>query len=195
MWKYLAMLGGLAVFIGSVLWWGGSSGTSTAAEPTTYAPDVILPADYRNELVHYATIDRPDARSRDIYISPGAPETVANNSTARLPNGTIIVIEAHRLRNSGRDGLADNIHVAVKRADWQDSDYQTTERAGDWNYFSFDPQTQQITDERMFDCFDCHANNSEIDFIFSRDELADFGRTETVQQGFCNRPDRFPCAP
>lgn len=165
----------------------------TAPTASAYMPDVTLPENYREELVHFATIDRPDNFSRDIFISPGAAEIVANNDTARLPNGTLIVIEAHRTLGDRRTGLGDNIHAAVKRDDWQASDYQTGERAGAWNYFSFDPETGAISDENVFLCFDCHANNRHIDFLFSRDELIAYGQTGDVQERFCPRPNRLPC--
>lgn len=165
-----------------------------APTSSTIRSDVMLPENYRELLVHYATIDRPDNRSRDIYISPGAAERIANNSTARLPDGTLIVIEAHRTtRGGGRAGLTDNIHVAIKRSDWQASDYQTDERAGQWNYFSFDPETGSMSDEDIFQCFDCHANNSQIDFIFTRESLADYGHTSETQVTFCRRPGRLAC--
>jgi hypothetical protein len=83
--------------------------------------------------------------------------------------------------------------VAVKRDDWQAADYATDERAGDWNFFIFDPNTGEVRREGVFDCFDCHANNSQIDFIFTREELAAYGDTGEMQQMFCNRPDRLPC--
>jgi len=191
------MVAGLFLLVGGLLWLGAAS-NAAPVEPVAqsgYQPNFTLPTDYRETLTQYATVERPDARSRDIFISPGAAQMVANNSTARLPSGTTIVIEAHRLRGGQRDGIADNIHVAVKRDDWQTTDYQNAERAGDWNFFSFDPDTGQLTDERMFDCFDCHANNSRIDFIFSRGELATFGQRGEVVQSFCRLPDRLPCAP
>ncbi|MEO0561910.1 MAG: cytochrome P460 family protein [Chloroflexota bacterium] len=155
-------------------------------------------ANYREDFVQYATITRPDNLSRDLYISPDVAEVIANNSTARLPEGTTIVIEAHRVRAGiggahERTGIADNVHVAVKNSNWGPEDYQTNERAGDWNYFSFDPETGVISDESTFECFDCHANNSQIDFLFSRRQLVAFGETNTIQDEFCNLPNRIPC--
>ncbi len=192
--RYLGLGAVLAAALGILLYAVPPAPEEVEAQAIPgYQPNFVLPADYQDTLVHYATIDRPDGRSRDIFVSPGAPEAIANNSTLRLPNGTMIVIDAHLGTRDRRRGSADNVHVAVKRDDWQSSDYQSAERAGDWNYFSFDPQTGELTDEDMFSCFNCHANNAQIDFIFSRDELSDYGETGEVQQGFCNRPDRLPC--
>lgn len=185
--RYLILLAALIALVAGMLLF---------RQPTpaqAYEPRFEFPANYHDELVHYATIDRPDNRSRDIFISPGAAEIVAGNDTARLPGGTVIVIEAHRIRGDQRTGLADNIHVAVKRENWHASDYATDERAGDWNFFIFEPETGAVIEDGVFDCFDCHANNSEIDFIFTRDELGDFGDTGDLQREFCPRPDRLPC--
>ena len=159
----------------------------------TLQTDIPSLMNYRDSLVHYATVGRPDARSRDIYITAGAAEQVAGNSTARLPSGTVIVIEAHQTRAGQRVGLVDHVDVAVKRDNWTAADYDSDERAGDWNFFSFDPSTGAMSTDTAFACFDCHANNSQIDFIFSRDELAAYGATGDVQTSFCNRPDRLPC--
>lgn len=194
--RYLGLVSVVAAIVAALIVFRQPQGQSNAA--FAYQPNFTFPEDYREELVLYATVDRPDNISRDIYITPGAAELVANNSTARLPNGTVIVIDAHRVRvgangEQSRRGFADTIHLAVKRDDWQASDYATVERAGTWNYLAFDPETRQFVSEDIRDCFDCHANNSHIDFIFSRDLLGDFGATDEQQYMFCNRPDRLPC--
>ncbi len=195
--RYLALIVAFVALVGGMVLLRADE-TEQPQTVNTIQTDIPGLANYREALVQYATVTRPDSRSRDIYISPGAAEMVANNSTARLPDGTVIVIEAHRVRgNPGgepqRTGIADNIHVAVKSDDWTAADYQSDERAGRWNYFSFDPETGTMSDESVFECFDCHSNNSQIDFIFSRDDLADFGATGEVVDEFCNLPNRIPC--
>ena len=187
---YLALIAAFAALVGGLVLLQPPSTTKAVGILNTDIPGL---ANYRDDLVHYATITRPDNRTRDLYITPGAGAVVAANSTARLPDQTVIVIEAHQVRGGDRTGLTGNIHVAVKSDYWQPGDYQTDERAGRWNYFSFDPETGQISDESVFACFDCHANNSQIDFMFSREMLADYGATGTLQDTFCNRPGRSPC--
>lgn len=189
--RYLALVVAFGALVGGLVLLRADERPQAVATLQTDIPGL---ANYREALVHYATITRPDNRSRDVYITPGAAQQVANNSTARLPHGTVIVIEAHAVSAAtGRTGLADNIHVAVKRDDWTAADYQTDERAGDWNYFSFDPETGAMSDEAIFACFDCHGNNAQIDFIFSRDDLAAFGASGEVVDAFCNLPNRIPC--
>jgi hypothetical protein len=188
--KYLALVAIVTAFVGGLLFVGQSM-PQTGAANDYYAPQFNLP-DYREELVHYTTIDRPDSRSRDIYINEGAAQIVASNSTARLPGGTVIVIEAHQTRGDRRTDITE-VHVAVKRDNWQESDYATEERAGEWNYFIFDPDTLNVQTDGVFECFDCHANNSHIDFIFSREDLIAYGQTGETQQAFCNRVQRLPC--
>ncbi|MEM6282106.1 MAG: cytochrome P460 family protein [Chloroflexota bacterium] len=189
--KYFALIAVVTAFVGGLLFVGRSMPQTEAAPDAVYAPSFDLP-DYRNELVHYTTVDRPDSRSRDIYISPGAAERVATNSTARLPGGTVIVIEAHSTFAGQRRDITE-VHVAVKRDNWELADYATAERAGAWNFFVFDPETLEVQTDGVFDCFDCHANNSHIDFIFSRNDLIAYGQTGEVQESFCNRTRRLPC--
>lgn len=194
--RYLSILAAVAALIGLMLW-------VTARTPAPMLPQSggtlpSLPTNYRDVFEHYATVTRPDNRTRDIYISPNAADWVADNSTARLPNGTVVVIEEHPLRRnlSGewvRGEMQNALHVAEKRADWQPQDYQSTERAGDWNYFSVDAQSGQLTQESVFECFDCHANNAHIDFLFSREALIAYGQTDILQESTCNRPARLPC--
>ncbi|MFZ5991325.1 MAG: cytochrome P460 family protein [Deinococcota bacterium] len=49
--------------------------------------------DYRKELVQYATVERPDGKSRDIYISKAAVEAVRRGEP--IPVGTVIAIDLH----------------------------------------------------------------------------------------------------
>jgi hypothetical protein len=194
--RYVALMVALVALVGGMVLLRADN-TEPIQPINTIQTDIPGLANYREALVHYAIITRPDNRSRDLFISPGAAEMIANNSTARLPNGTVIVIEGYHVRSAGgqfeRTGLADNIHAAVKSDDWTAADYQTNERAGSWNYFSFDPETGAMSDESVFECFDCHSNNSQIDFIFSRDNLAEFGTTGQLVDEFCNLPNRIPC--
>src|SRR5687768_14581281 len=63
--------------------------------PPTYPPGrepMALPENYRDTLIHFATIERSDAMSRNLYISLEALEAFKNGEP--LPDYTRIVIEA-----------------------------------------------------------------------------------------------------
>ncbi|MFZ4816223.1 MAG: cytochrome P460 family protein [Phototrophicaceae bacterium] len=189
--RLLIFVGVFCAVMGGLIW---LNQTTPIGSASGYMPNVSLPPNYRDVLVHYATVDRPDNRTRNVYITAGAPAIIASNSTARLPFGTMVVIEAHRgTAQNPSSGHADNVHVMVKRADWQAGDYQDMERAGEWNFFSFDPRTGALANEDITPCFDCHGNNSQIDFIFTRGLIAEYGQTGEPQLAYCNRTDRLPC--
>src|SRR5689334_874786 len=115
-------------------------GVLTRQKPEPRAPYMELPRDYRTSFVQYATVDRSDNISRNIYISPESLAAVVAGEP--LPEGTRIVIEAY----SGERGdggtvtqttLLPFIHMAEKRDDWQIADLKTAVRVGDWNFASF----------------------------------------------------------
>ncbi len=158
--------------------------------------EITLPDDYRDGLVHYATVGRSDFRSRDIWITEAAAEIAGLNTTATMPDGTRIVIEEYPVDRTGsiiRGGGPLSVHMAEKRSDWSAAAYEDDHRAGEWNFFAFTPNSGQQTGEVVRPCFTCHLSAPDKDFLYSKDLLEAFSITGEVQQGFCNRPDRFPC--
>lgn len=193
-----------------------NSGANRVVKPTNVpppTPDIVfpvssveLPANYRDTLEHFATVDRVDGFTRDLYINSAALDTYI--MTGILPDDTTIVIEAY-LAGVGEDGLyaVDEaghymkaeaqamVHVMQKRLDWRPDDFVGDVRAGAWNFGSFDYTTGEPFQEETLRCFNCHnaMPSNRGDFIYSRLELDRYARTRLVQYLYCDLPDRIPC--
>lgn len=165
---------------------------------------MTLPANYRETFDLYVTVDRPDAITRKIYISPAAVEAL--DAGEDLPERTQIVVEAfaaardadgNLLRNDqGRlvpDALDPAIHVAELRSTWLIEDLAASSHVGDWNFASFDNETGAPFDEPLSDCFSCHDGASRRDFVFTQPELRRYAQNGTTQYRYCPAPGRVPC--
>ncbi|MBZ0274975.1 MAG: cytochrome P460 family protein [Anaerolineae bacterium] len=171
--------------------------------PPAYSA-VRLPENYRQTFVHYATVDRRDNVTRDLYINPEALANAHLNST--LPNGTIIVIEGYSAQ-IGADGQplrdADGhfiqgdplpmVHVIEKRGNWSAGDFVGENRTGNWNFGSFRYDGTGYFDEIMSRCFDCHNSAGHTDFLYSFAALQQFMTSGTVQYAYCDLSGRPPC--
>ncbi|MCE2489231.1 MAG: cytochrome P460 family protein [Anaerolineae bacterium] len=176
----------------------------SASEQPYSDAGVGYPADYATSFAHYATVDRGDGTIRDLYISPRALQGLRN--TGRLPHDSVLVIELWQaaldaqgeplLDSAGhlRKGeMQDTLHVAHKRMDWDEADFSSAARAGNWNFGSFDRQDGATIDENLTACFNCHQASSRNDFLYSARELARFAMSDTTQYFFCELGRRSPC--
>jgi Cytochrome P460 len=120
--------------------------------PRPLSDPMILPPNYRETFIHYATIDRIDGISRKLYISPSAIDALAKGDP--IPEGSQIIIEAYSVQRdeSGQfvrdekgwfiqETLDPEIHSSEFRTSWQLADMHTTSRSGDWNFMAFDFET------------------------------------------------------
>ncbi|MCY4023204.1 MAG: cytochrome P460 family protein [Anaerolineaceae bacterium] len=177
----------------------------SAGEPGEQSYDgVSYPADYATTYTHYATVDRGDGTIRDLYISPRALQGL--RSSGRLPHDSVLVIElwqaaldeqgeplldaAGRLR---KGAMQDTLHVSHKRMDWDEEDFTSAARAGNWNFGSFDRASGAMIDENLTACFNCHQASSRSDFLYSAQELARFAMSDTTQYFYCELSRRSPC--
>lgn len=171
----------------------------------TLSTRMTLVTDYRQRFVHYATVDRPDARTRRLWINPEALEGLQPGQP--LPQGTLLIIEAFEVPSNvlgqpqvGPDGqlvrgdLIPSLHIAEKRPDWTFDDLHAASRLGDWNFGAFEPETGAFQPEGLNDCFSCHEGASGLDFIFSRPLIDRYLQTQRVSHRRCSRPGRLACA-
>ena len=165
----------------------------------TYPPGrepIQLSATFRDELIHYMTVDRGDNVTRNLYISPQAIEAVRAGDP--IPDDTQIAIEAFN-GISGSDGhlvagdILPEIHVAEKRSEWRIEDLAASSHLGGWNLAAFDSTLYQQTTTTLNDCFSCHDAASRRDFVFSLPQLRAFAATDEVQYVYCRLPDRQIC--
>lgn len=165
---------------------------------------VPYPADYRTTFTHYATVERSDGKSRDLYINPEALRRYT--FTRALPEGTIITIEGYNAATDEngdylvdehgyyvRDTPLEMVHVIEKRADWRNADFVSEVRAGRWNFGTFDFVSRQAFDEDTVACFNCHNGTPGTDFLQARDLLDRYAVSQLVQYLYCDLPDRLAC--
>lgn len=166
---------------------------------------MTYPADFRERFVQYATVERSDGTSRDLYIHPDA---LRRYSVGRaLPEGTIIVIEGYhalpgadgRGYQTGADGRyqrgepLEAVHVIEKRGGWRDTDFVSELRAGGWNFGTFDARSGQPFNENTISCFNCHNGTPQTDFLQSRALLDRYAVSGLVQYFYCDLPGRLGC--
>jgi len=181
--------------------------TPTLAVTATYAPGrepMKLPQNYRENFILYAIVDRPDAVTRKIYITPPAIDAIRNGED--LPERTQIVIEAYddaRAKDGSilRDAqghfvpasVQSEVHVAELRSEWQIEDLASSSRLGNWNFDAFDSTTGVPNHMLRFDCFSCHNNAYSTNFLFTQAQLFAYAQTGETQYFFCNENSREPC--
>ena len=185
--------------------------TTPTLQPTavrTYAPGrepIPYPSNYRTDLVHYLTVDRSDAVTRNIYISAEAIDAV--RARGMIPYGTFIVIEAF---DAARDALglartdanghwiagelrADEIHVGERRSTWYIEDLHANTNFDGWNFRAFEFGSGTPIDRDLVECFSCHDAAFRTEFLFSHADLVAYANTGDVQYRYCPVPDRVIC--
>ena len=181
--------------------------TPTVFVTPTYAPGrepMQLPKDYRENFILYTIIDRPDAITRKIYITPDAIVAIRNGM--ELPERTQVLVEAY---NATRDAngnvqhddqghliagnLQDEIHIAELRSEWQLEDLDSPVMLGQWNFDAFEVGTGTPRHEVRFDCFNCHSTAYSLNFLFTQTQLLAYADTGVTQYFYCNQLGRQPC--
>ncbi len=155
---------------------------------------IELPLNYREQFVHYATVERSDGVIRHLYISPQAIQSILNGE--ELPERTMVIIEAYRPipDNPSMHYLDPEVHVAESRSTWQIADLAASSRVGTWNFGAFNAENgQPITDTALNDCFSCHESVSSRNFLFSNPQLEAYAQTGKTQYSYCPRAGRAIC--
>lgn len=163
---------------------------------------VQLPADFRDTLVHYATVERRDGTIRDLYINAEAVEAVRNRGF--LPDDTIMVIEGFDGQRDDdgellidtdghyvKDTPLEMIHVAHQNSQWQAEDFVDDTRLANWNFGSFNSASLNPFDEPIAPCFQCHSPHGGP---FTLNTLRSFAQTGELQYVYCDQTGRSPCA-
>lgn len=177
--------GGLALgflLLGCLVW--------AAGQPNPLVP---FPHDFRQNLVQYAIVDRPDGRSRDLYISRPGLEALRRNQP--LPVGTVLAIETFSVTGEQdsrgrmvRNKAENQVHVMTK--------IQPGEGLRAWGFgaYTLEAAPEPGTSELPSFCLACHQiATNKPEPIISLDMLQKFAATAEVQYFRCNRPEREVC--
>jgi hypothetical protein len=166
---------------------------------------------FREVLVHYATIERPDGKLHDLLISREALESF--EETGIVPDGTVLGIESFSVeQNDSGEYLRDEqgrfikafsdgeVHFTEKRADWLENSELTTPSeltpGSSWRVGAFNIETGEIaSDQNLLECVECHASSEENtrDFMFSWGRLEAFITSGEVNYFRCPTPGRESC--
>jgi hypothetical protein len=139
---------------------------------------VSLPQNYRDSLIRYLEVDRPDRKIvRFMYVNPEASAVARPGEN--LPEGTVLIMEdraaeldasgAPKRTVDGRMVATDKVltlFVMEKRKGWG-ADYPADKRNGDWDYATFNGDGTRRADAKHDGCFACHKNRSQRDFTFT----------------------------
>jgi hypothetical protein len=141
---------------------------------------VELPSNYRERLLLYNTIERPDRKPaivRLMYVNHEAARAAKAGEPA--PDGTLLVMEDRKATLDGngrpvRDANGRfvptdevlNIFAQQKGKGWGEA-YSADKRNGDWEYAWFNPDGTRRVNAKFDGCFACHMPRAQRDFNFT----------------------------
>lgn len=151
------------------------------AGATSAGPErVDLPANYRDTMLLYNQIERPDRKPpqvRFMYANKEAASTARAGQPA--PEGTVLIMEDRKVQldaagqpmrsPDGRYLVTDeatNLFVQKKSAGWGDA-YPPAQRNGDWEYAWFNPDGTRRANAKFEGCFACHQSRAGRDYTFT----------------------------
>ncbi len=163
-----------------------------------------LPADYRQNYILYAVVDRSDNVTRKLYTSQDAINAV--RAGLPFPDGTQFIIEAYdaALNASGqplRDAqghlvagtFQPEVHTSQMRSDWQPADLIPGAHTGDFNFDAIDYNTGIENTPERATCFNCHNSAVQTGFIYSLNLIQQYAYRGQTQYMYCDLPGRLAC--
>jgi hypothetical protein len=158
----------------------------TATQSATPQVPVAFPADYRQQFIHYATVDCPKSQIvRKMYINPDSLKTITASQAASqtpsqiVPVGTRIVMETHAA-HAGTDGRLvpdrlNNLFVREKRVQ-----PHPNPDSGQWHSAWYSPSGSLVSDNQS-SCISCHTSVRERDYLFTLPALISAAQTSQAQ--------------
>ncbi|MEO0853454.1 MAG: cytochrome P460 family protein, partial [Cyanobacteria bacterium J06648_11] len=138
------------------------------------ASSVAFPTDYRQQFVHYATVDCPSSSIvRQMYVNPAALDALETRDV--LPSGTTIAMETYSATRGEGDRLIptslNNVFVREKREGWS-----IEPNSGEWQSAWYSPSGQLVSSSQQ-SCISCHTRVRDRDFAFTLPALQAAART------------------
>jgi len=151
--------------------------------PSATGSPVKFPDNYKQQFVHYATVDCLNSRIvRQMYIDRPSLERVRADQT--VPSGAVIVMETHSTRRESGDRLVptqlNNVFVREKRQGWN------VTNSGEWQSDWYSPSGSLVSDSQS-SCIGCHLQVRDRDYLFTLPALivaAKTGQTQHQQTEF-----------
>jgi Cytochrome P460 len=141
------------------------------------ASPVQFPSNYKQQFVHYATVDCPTSSIvRQMYID--RPSLNGIRSTQTVPSGAVIVMETHSARRDNGDRLVptqlNNVFVREKRQGWN------VASSGEWQSAWYSPSGSLVSSNQS-SCVGCHLQVRDRDYLFTLPALQMAARTGQTQ--------------
>ena len=157
-------------------------GYAQSSSPTAASP-VQFPSHYKQQFVHYATVDCPNSSIvRQMYIDRPSLEHLKTSET--IPSSTVIVMETYSARSGEGDRLVptqlNNVFVREKRQGWHVAD------SGEWQSAWYSPSGSLVSSNQS-SCVGCHLQVRDRDYLFTLPALlvaAKTGQTQHQQTEF-----------
>lgn len=151
-------------------------GYSQPSSPAAASP-VQFPSNYKQQFVHYATVDCPNSSIvRQMYVDRPSLEGVRASET--VPSGAVIVMETHSARRDSGDRLIptqlNNVFVREKRQGWDVTD------SGEWQSAWYSPSGSLVSDNQS-SCIGCHTRVRARDYLFTLPALQRAAKTRQTQ--------------
>lgn len=147
---------------------------------------------FRDQLVRYATVERADGKSYDLYINTVGLD--GWRASRELPSGAYLAIESFTSPGSKNATVRDvrdpvvarasdnDVHVSMKALAWSETGPMTSEgrivgipATGTWRMASYDPRTGAPTSVvAVASCHACHRDPRAEDFVLSGKFLDSF---------------------
>ncbi len=140
---------------------------------------VNFPVDYKQQFVHYATVDCPNSRIvRKMYINRESLGAIAASQT--IPSGSVIVMETHAAELGTGGNLVptqlNNIFLREKQDGWSiDPD------SGKWQSAWYSPSGTLVSGDQS-SCISCHTRVSDRDYVFTLPALITAAQTRQLQK-------------
>ncbi|PSB13946.1 hypothetical protein C7B61_09990 [filamentous cyanobacterium CCP1] len=160
-----------------------SSGHRQDSSALAVVSPVEFPENYRQQFMHYATVDCPNSRIvRQMYVNRDGLEAIATTET--IPSGTAIVMETYSANQNGEGRLTsthlNNIFIREKRTDWNTDPDRDPDR-GEWQSAWYSPSGTLVSTQQS-SCVSCHTMVRDRDFTFTRPALITAAKTGQLQR-------------
>jgi len=162
------------------LW--GCSEMSPSPQVTSISPkpkdgELALPSGYQNWPKFLSNVQRPDAKQvRELFINPAGAKASPGQA---FPNGTVMVMELHKVKMNGdtpetslngqlvKSELA-KVFVMEKGEGWA-QDVPDNLKNGNWVFAAYGPDGKALAED-FTKCRACHAPLVQKDFVHRYDE-------------------------
>lgn len=98
-----------------------------------------------------------------VYANDRALPTVKKSSRRSFPDGSVLVFLLYELKESGGAYVEGKKKIEA----FMVKDSERYPKTGGWGFFAYDGKGRNLVKDMRRDCFNCHAQVKELDYVFS----------------------------